>query len=64
MIEMNNYILHQSYQDVIALETKVPNDFERSLEQQKFSKHYQDKLRTTFEGGKYDGQLNLEPEPY
>ena len=61
---MTNHSIHQSYQDVIALETKLQNDFERSLEQQKFSKHYQDKPRTTFEDGKYDGELNLEPEPY
>ena len=61
---MNNSSIHQPNLDVIALETKHQEDFERSLKQQKFSKNYKDELRTSFADGKYDGELDLEPEPY
>ena len=61
---MNNSSIHQTNLDVIALETKHQSDYERSLRQQKFSKNYQDQLRISFEDGKYDGELNLEPEAY
>lgn len=61
---MNNSSIHQANLDVIALETKHQRDFERSLEVQKFSKNYRDELRISFEDGKYDGELDLEPEPY
>ena len=61
---MNNSSIHQPDLDVIALETKHQRDFERSLKIQKFSKNYRDELRISFEDGKYDGGLDLEPEPY
>ena len=61
---MTNNSIHQANLDVIALETKHQRDFERSLAQQKFSKNYRDELRISFEDGKYDGELDLEPEPY
>ena len=68
---MNNSSIHQSDLDVIALETKHQKDYERclrlasqSLKVQKFSENYRDKLRTSFADGKYDGELDLEPEPY
>ena len=50
--------------DPIALETKHQSDYERSRLQEEFSKHYKDQLRTSFADGKYDGELDLEPEPY
>ena len=61
---MNNHSIHQSDLDVIALETKHQNDYERSLALKKFCQNYQDNLRTSFEDGKYDGELDIEPEPY
>ena len=61
---MNNTSIHQANLDVIALETKHQSDFERSLLQQEFSKNYRDEPRISFEDGKYDGELDLEPEPY
>ena len=61
---MSNSSIHQPNLDVIALETKHKSDFERSLEQQEFSKNYKEELRINFEDGKYDGELDLEPEPY
>ena len=61
---MNNSSIHQANLDVIALETKHQSDFERSVKQQEFSKNYKDELRTSFGDGKYDGELDLEPEPY
>ena len=61
---MTNHSIHQPDLDVIALETKHQEDFERSLVQQKFCQHYVEELRTSFEDGKYDGELDLEPEPY
>lgn len=50
--------------DPIALETKLQSDYEQFCLQQEFSKNYKDELRTSFEDGKYDGELDLEPEPY
>jgi len=50
--------------DPIALEIKLESDFERSLESQEYSKNYQEELRASFEDGKYDGELDLEPEQY
>ncbi|VEP18270.1 hypothetical protein H1P_730011 [Hyella patelloides LEGE 07179] len=61
---MNNHIIHQSDIDVIALESKHQEDYERTQQEQEFTENYQDEPRTTFEDGKYDGELNLEPEPY
>ena len=61
---MNNPILHQSDLDVIALETKHQEDYERACAVEEFCKHYKDEPRTTFEDGKYDGELDIEPEPY
>ena len=61
---MNNSSIHQVNLDIIALETKHQRDFERSLEAQEFSKNYRDELRISFADGKYDGELDLEPEPY
>ena len=61
---MINHSIQQQEIDVITLEAKHQSDFERSLLQQKFSKNYRDELRTSFEDGKYDGELDLEPEPY
>ena len=61
---MNNPSIHQLNIDIIALETKHQEDFERSLLQQEFSENYQDEPRISFEDGKYDGELDLEPEPY
>ena len=61
---MNNSSIHQPNLDVIALETKHQSDFERSLKVKEFSKNYRDELRISFEDGKYDGELDLEPEPY
>lgn len=63
-MHMTNHSIHQSNLDVIALETKHQKDFERSQEIQKFSKNYQDEPHASFEDGKYDGELDLEPEPY
>ena len=50
--------------DPIALETKHQEDFERSQASWKFSQNYKDRPRTPFEDGKYDGELDFEPEPY
>ena len=61
---MNNSSIHQPNLDVIALETKHQEDFERSQASWKFSQNYKDELRISFEDGKYDGELDLEPEPY
>ena len=61
---MHNYSIHQANLEVVALETKHQSDFERSLEVQKFSKNYREEPRISFEDGKYDGELDLEPEPY
>ena len=61
---MNNSSIHQANLDIIALETKHQSDFERSLSQQEFSKNYRDEPRIGFEDGKYDGELDIEPEPY
>ena len=61
---MNNPSIHQANLDIIALEVKHQEDFERLQEIQKFSKNYQDELRISFADGKYDGELDLEPEPY
>ena len=61
---MNNSSIHQPDIDVIALKSRHQSDFERSRLQQKFSKNYQDEPCTSFEDGKYDGELDLEPEVY
>ena len=60
---MNNSSIHQPDIDVIALESRHQSDFKRSRLQQKFSKNYQE-FRTSFVDSKYDGELDLEPEPY
>ena len=61
---MNNSSIHQPNLDIIALETKHQKDFERSLFVQEFSKNYKEERSISFEDGKYDGELDLEPEPY
>ena len=61
---MNNSSIHQPNLDVIALEAKHQEDFERSQTSWKFSQNYKEELRISFEDGKYDGELDLEPEPY
>ena len=61
---MNNTSIHQPNLDIIALETKHQKDFERALKQQEFSKNYQEERGISFADGKYDGELDLEPEPY
>ena len=58
---MNNSSIHQTNLDVIALESKHQSDFERSHLQQKFSKNYKEEQGISFEDGKYDGELDLEP---
>ena len=60
---MNNHILHQSEIDVIALEIKHQEDYEKTQEKE-FVKQYQDNPRTTFEDGKYDGELDISPQAY
>ena len=59
---MNNHILHQSELDVIALETKHQQEFERSLTIHNFCSSYKDDPRTTFEDGQWDGFLDFEPQ--
>jgi len=61
---MNNPSIHQPNLDIIALETKLKSDYERSRLQQEYSKNYKEELRIGLEDGKYDGELDLEPEPY
>ena len=61
---MNNNILHEIEVDVIALETKHQNDYERSQIIEEFSNNYRENSRTTFIDGEYDGYLDTEPEPY
>ena len=61
---MINHSIQQQEIDVIALESKHQSDFERSLLQEEYSKNYQDESRTSFADGKYDGELDLEPERY
>ena len=61
---MSDPILHQSNLDVIALETKLQEDYEKSLALQEISKHYKERLHTTFSDGKWDGELDIEPQPY
>ena len=76
---MNNHILHQSELDVIALETKHQQDYERSLTIHNFCQSYQDDTglinpagnpqeqplpRDTFEDGQWDGFFDFEPQAY
>ena len=60
---MTDPILHQSNLDVIALETKHQEYYERECAVEELCQNYKDELRTTFEDGKYDGELDIEPEP-
>ena len=50
--------------DPIAFETKHQQDYERACAVQEFCQNYQDEPHTSFSDGKYDGELNIEPEPY
>lgn len=59
---MNKHIIHQSDLGVIALETKLQEDYDKSLKEQEFCQEYQP--NTTFLDGKYDGELDIEPQPY
>ena len=61
---MNNNILHEIELDVIALESKHQEDYERSQNIEEFSQNYRDNPCITFEDGKYDGELDIEPQPY
>ena len=61
---MTNNILHQSALDVIALEAKHQKDYEQSQSVEEFSENYRDNPRTTFFDGKYDGELDIKPQPY
>ena len=56
--------IHNASFDVIALEIKHQEDYERSLSSEEFSQNYRENSRTTFVGGEYDGYLDTEPEPY
>ena len=59
---MTNNILHEI--DVIALETKHQEDYEKACQEREFAQQYQDNPRTTFSDGKYDGELEIEPQAY
>ena len=61
---MTNHILHQLEIDVIALEAKHQKDYERACRVREFANNYKDEPRTTFEDGKYDGELDIEPQAY
>lgn len=61
---MTNHILHQSALDVIALETKHQQDYEKACQEREFAQNYQDQPRITFSDGKYDGELDIEPQAY
>ena len=50
--------------DVIALETKHQQEFQRSRSSQEFSQNYRENPRDSFADGQWDGYLNFEPEPY
>lgn len=50
--------------DVIALETKHQQEFQRSRSSQEFSQNYRDNPTDTFADGQWDGYLNFEPEPH
>ena len=61
---MNNHILHQSALDVIALEIKHQEDYEKTCQEKEFAQNYRDRPRITFSDGKYDGELDIEPQAY
>jgi hypothetical protein len=61
---MNNHILHETPFDPIELEAKLDRDYRLSQQTEKFCFDYREEPRTSFEDGKYDGELNLEPEPH
>jgi hypothetical protein len=61
---MTNHSIPDISIDVIALETKLESDYQRSTKQEEYCQNYQDDPRTTFEDGLWDGYLNFEPEPY
>ena len=56
--------VHEPKFDPIAFETKHQKDFERSLNEQKFSRQYKDALNNSFADGKWDGLQQFEPEAY
>lgn len=48
----------------IAFESKHQQDFEQSESMSEFSQNYRDNPQTTFSDGKYDGELDIEPQAY
>ena len=63
-MQMTNHSIHQSELDIIELESKHQKQFERTQAKKEFSKNYKDRRPASFAYGKYDGEVNLEPEPY
>lgn len=57
-------IIHDASFDVIALEAKHQQEFEKAQAETKFSQNYRDDLKTIFADSQWDGLLNCEPKPY
>lgn len=58
---MNKHIIHQSDLDVIVLETKLQEDYDKFLKQEELCQNYQPHV--TLSDSKYDGELDIEPQP-
>lgn len=61
---MNNLSIPDICIDVIALETKHQEDYEKACQGREFAQNHRENSRTTFSDGKYDGELDIEPQAY